>query len=80
MPRVRQLDKTAYQERLESDIIKKFGGMLVGVPQLMTILGKHSRQAAIKWATSQDLKTMNVNGRKHWWVSDIARALDRSEI
>ena len=71
--------KTPDQKHMESEIINRFG-MALTLSQVMQVIGKRSRDAARAWLQDEEIPPMLINGRRHWWASDVARALERSKI
>lgn len=71
--------KTQDQKRMENEIISYFG-MSLTLAQVMKVIGKRSRDAAREWLKEEEIPAVLINGRRHWWASDVARALERSKI
>lgn len=79
MPKVNFGSKTEDQKRMEKEIIQMFG-MSLTLPNVMVVTGMKSRKAAKKWLDSEELSSMNINGRLRWWASDVAKALEKSKV
>lgn len=71
--------KTPDQKRMETEIISQFG-MSLTMADVMKVIGKRSRDAARDWLRDEEIPAVLINGRRHWWATDIARALERSKI
>ena len=71
--------KTPDQKRMENEIISYFG-MSLTLAQVMKVIGKRRRDAAREWLKEEEIPAVLINGRRHWWASDVARALERSKI
>lgn len=92
MPRIKNycnpemLGKSAPEPRrqvrsqgLENDIIQ-FCGICLDLQELKKVLGLRDDKAAKKWAETENVLPVDINGRKKWLARDVAKALELSKI
>lgn len=68
--------KTDEMKQLERDIITNFG-MFLSVSDLGKVIGKKDPKSTKKWLRESGIyeKSQTINGRKSWYVADVARIL-----
>ena len=64
---------------LENDIIQ-FCGICLDLQELKKVLGLRDDKAAKKWAETENVLPVDINGRKKWLARDVAKALELSKI
>lgn len=83
MPRVNigtgSTARTPGTKALEDKIIDRFG-MSLNMEMLLKVLGLRDRGQARQWLASEGLQAIEVNGRKRWLATDVARALENSKF
>lgn len=81
MPKVRTPNSRPPEarQRLTEELRKLYGGAM-SLTDVMKTLGFKYSETAKKWVKSEGLEAIEVNGRKRWLTSDVARALDNSKI
>ena len=82
MPRVnigtRSTAKTPGMKALEDKLIELYG-VSINMVSLLKVLGLKDRGQARQWLASEGLQAIEVNGRKRWLATDVARALENSK-
>jgi len=76
MPKTRKLLSPA-AEAIADEIRDNFGGMLT-VQTMTKFFNCKDRRTAAKFL--EDIPCYNINGRKQWMVSDVARKLDEVRL
>lgn len=66
------------KKQLEDKIIDLFG-MCLTMKDLMKVLGMRDYHCAKNWLIRENIEPVEVNGRKRYLATDIARALDNSK-
>lgn len=81
MPKVRTPNSRPPEarQRLTEELRKLYGGAMT-LADVMEALGVKDSGTAKKWVKAEGLEAIEVNGRKKWLTSDVARALDNSKI
>jgi len=83
MPRTRTQPKNVRppgpRNQLRAEIEERFG-FSVGTNDLGSILGLSDRHAIARWIKDEGLEAVEINGRRKYLASDVARVLDNSKI
>lgn len=83
MPRVNlgtgSTAKTPGMKSLEKTIIDLFG-LSLNMADLLKVLGLKDRGQAKVWLEHEQIPAIEVNGRKRWLATDVARALENSKF
>lgn len=67
------------KKHLENTIIERFG-MSITLADLCVVLGLRDPKCARNWVNKEGIEAVEINGRKRYLATDVAKILDGSKV